>query len=202
MLLDPAQGDAFDTTYKWTLVQEAVRPEDGATVRRWAKSTYDVAKQLQHTHDRYEVARGVEVIDVEYQTRSDATCWYTRQQATDLFRLAGFDHVHAVTAFTNDPATAGTIFSVFGTRPVASQQNIPRDARGDREPCHNSGRLRRRSGHLLVGRRWVDAGTLHSCWCERATRVGQGCTSASVSRSLPPPWTSSAMKPWRSRLLT
>jgi ubiquinone/menaquinone biosynthesis C-methylase UbiE len=123
MLLCPAPDDAGDAKDEWRLVQEAVRPEDGATVRRWVKATYDVANQLEHTQDRYEVIRGDEVVDSEYQTRSDATRWYTQQQAADLFSVAGFADVHVVSAFTDHPATAAdTIFSVFGSRPVASEQ--------------------------------------------------------------------------------
>jgi ubiquinone/menaquinone biosynthesis C-methylase UbiE len=124
MLLGPARGDAFDAKYEWRLVEEAIRPEDGATVRRWLKATYDIPKQVQHTQDRYEVLRGLELIHVEYQTRADATRWYTQQQAADLFSIAGFDDVHAVRGFTDHPATpADTTFSVLGRRPIAGQQD-------------------------------------------------------------------------------
>lgn len=122
MLLGPTPGDAGLTTNEWRLVQEAVRPEDGATVRRWAKATYDVPNQVEHTQDRYEVFRGDEVVDSEYQTRSNATRWYTQQQAVGVFSATGFVHVHVVSAFTDAPATAAdTIFTVFGTRPVARE---------------------------------------------------------------------------------
>jgi ubiquinone/menaquinone biosynthesis C-methylase UbiE len=36
----------------WHLAGERVRPDDGALVRRWSRSTYDLAQQLEHTEDR------------------------------------------------------------------------------------------------------------------------------------------------------
>jgi hypothetical protein len=107
---------------EWNLAQEAVRPEDGDTVRRWAQSTYDVANQVEHTQDRYELIRAGEVVDSELQARSAATCWYTLQQAADLYSAAGFVDVRLVSGFTDEAAAAAadTIFSVFGTRPVAT----------------------------------------------------------------------------------
>jgi hypothetical protein len=119
MLLGPPHGDARDAKDEWRLIQEAARPEDGATVRRWMKANYDVPNQLEHTQDRYEVIRGEEIVSAEYHARSDATRWYTQQQAADLFSVAGFTDVHMVSEFTDQPATAeDTIFSVFGVRPV------------------------------------------------------------------------------------
>ncbi|HEY1293086.1 MAG TPA: class I SAM-dependent methyltransferase [Chloroflexota bacterium] len=121
MLLGPRPGQSGDAEDEWKLVQEAARPEDGAIVRRWARATYDVANQLEHTEDRYEVIRGNEIIDSEYQTRSDATRWYTQQQAARLFGVSGFTDVRVVSSFTEEIATAeDTVFSVFGTRPVAN----------------------------------------------------------------------------------
>jgi hypothetical protein len=79
-----------------------------------------VPNQLQHTEDRYEAIRGNEIIDSEYQTRSDATRWYTQQQAARLFGASGFTDVRVVSSFTEETATSeDTVFSVFGTRPVA-----------------------------------------------------------------------------------
>jgi ubiquinone/menaquinone biosynthesis C-methylase UbiE len=122
MLLGPVGDNAGDGKDDWWLVQEAVRPEDGATIRRWANATYDVTNQLEHTQDRYDVILGDEFIEAEYQNRSDATRWYTQQQAADLFRAAGFADVHLVSAFTVQPATAADpIFSGFGTRPLETQ---------------------------------------------------------------------------------
>ena len=36
---------------------EAIRPADGALIRRWFRCRYDVEHRLQHTEDRYEIIR-------------------------------------------------------------------------------------------------------------------------------------------------
>lgn len=105
---------------QWRLREEAVRPDDGALVRRWSRSTFDLVNQLQHSEERYEVIRGADVVASERQARSPATRWYTQDQAVELFRAAGFADIRRVSGFTDQPATeADTVFSVFGTRPTA-----------------------------------------------------------------------------------
>jgi SAM-dependent methyltransferase len=47
--------DASRTDIDWTLEAEAVRPADGALVRRWFRCRYEPDRRLQHTEDRYEV---------------------------------------------------------------------------------------------------------------------------------------------------
>ena len=49
----------------WGLMVEKVRPEDGATVRHWARDWFDPAEQLEHTEDRYEVVRDGQVVASE-----------------------------------------------------------------------------------------------------------------------------------------
>jgi hypothetical protein len=66
------------------MVAEQVRPADGAVVRRWSRSRYEPARQLEHTEDRYEVVRGGEVIAAEMHRRSPATRAYTHAQVRDL----------------------------------------------------------------------------------------------------------------------
>jgi SAM-dependent methyltransferase len=106
------------TTQEWRLVGEAIRPDDGAVVRRWSRSGFDTINQLEDTEDRYEVLRDGEVVASEHHSRSPATRQYTQDQAIELFRAAGFADIHLVSAFTEQPATrADGIFSVFGTRP-------------------------------------------------------------------------------------
>jgi ubiquinone/menaquinone biosynthesis C-methylase UbiE len=103
---------------EWKQVAERARPEDGALVRRWSRSTYDLAGQLEHSEDRYEVRRGDEVIAYEEHRRSPATRWYTQEQATTLYRQAGFDDVRLVSGFTWQPAKPDdTLFCVMGMRP-------------------------------------------------------------------------------------
>jgi SAM-dependent methyltransferase len=102
---------------EWRLNGEAVRPDDGAVVRRWSRSGFDTVTQLQDTEDRYEVLRGGDVAASEHHSRSPATRQYTQDQAIELFRAAGFANIHVVSAFTEQPPTRNDrIFSVFGTR--------------------------------------------------------------------------------------
>ena len=81
------------TETEWAPRGEKVRPEDGATVRRWSRAWYDLASQLEHTEDRYEVTRNSEVIALEHHRRSPATRWYTREQVVELYHQAGFTGV-------------------------------------------------------------------------------------------------------------
>ena len=49
----------------WEIIEEAVRPADGAMVRRWFSCTYDVPNRLQHTEDRYEIHLDGEIVHIE-----------------------------------------------------------------------------------------------------------------------------------------
>jgi SAM-dependent methyltransferase len=102
----------------WSVVSEATRPEDGALVRRWARSTYDLRQQLEHTEDRYELLKDGEIVSSEEHSRSPATRWYTQQQAVALFKQAGFTGVRLYKEFTHEPASPGdTLFTIQGIRP-------------------------------------------------------------------------------------
>ena len=108
------QGTAVDD---WQLVAEKTRPDDGAVVWRWSRSTYDLVNQLEHTEDRYEVTLGDRLITQEHRFRSPATRWYTQQQAADMYQRAGFGDVHVYSKFTFEPAnTEDTLFTVLGAR--------------------------------------------------------------------------------------
>jgi SAM-dependent methyltransferase len=91
----------------WKLTGEKVRPEDGATMRRWSLPRYDFEAQLEHTQDRYEVVRDGEVIATELHERSPATRWYTQEQSVALYQQAGFTDIQVVSGFSLDrkPAT-------------------------------------------------------------------------------------------------
>ena len=108
---DPAAAE-------WEMDSEAVRPSDGATVRRWFRCTYDVPQRLQSTEYRYEIVKAGEIIQSEtYATSPDLT-WYPLSEALDLLKAAGFVDVHAHSNFTFDPATdADTSYIVLGKRP-------------------------------------------------------------------------------------
>jgi ubiquinone/menaquinone biosynthesis C-methylase UbiE len=102
----------------WELAGEAVRPADGSTIRRWTRSTFDLAQQLESTEDRYEVLRDGAVIATELHMRSPATRWYTQQQALHLYQEAGFTRIHILKEFSQEPASPeDTVFSIIGIRP-------------------------------------------------------------------------------------
>jgi SAM-dependent methyltransferase len=103
---------------EWTHAGEQTRPDDGTLVRRWSRSTFDIAAQLEHTEDRYELLRGGVIVASESHARSPATRWYSQQQAIDLYLSAGFTDIRLVREFSDQPAgPADTIFSVLGTKP-------------------------------------------------------------------------------------
>lgn len=103
---------------EWGEPREKVRESDGALVRRWSRSTYDLAEQLEHSEDRYEVSKDGVVLASEHHSRSPAVRWYTQAQAVALYERAGFANVRVLSEFTRQPVTpTDTIFSVLGTRP-------------------------------------------------------------------------------------
>lgn len=97
--------------------QEVTRPEDGAIVRRWSRSTIDRVNQLEHTEDRYDVIVNGEVVASESLSRSPATLIYTQEQVVKLMESAGFTNVHVCSGFTRQPATpTDAVFTVLGTK--------------------------------------------------------------------------------------
>ncbi|MEZ4869452.1 MAG: class I SAM-dependent methyltransferase [Caldilineaceae bacterium] len=103
-------------TYEWQ--QEVTRPEDGATVRRWSRSTIDRVNQVEHTEDRYDVIVNGEVVASESLSRSPATRIYTLEQAVKVYESAGFTNIRAYSGFTRQPANASDdVFTVLGTKP-------------------------------------------------------------------------------------
>jgi len=106
------------TQTHWEARGEEVRPEDGATVRRWSRASYGVEAQLEHTEDRYEVTLNGSVIAVEHHRRSPATRWYTQTQAVQLYHDAGFTNIQICKEFSFEPAVeTDSLFSVLGTKP-------------------------------------------------------------------------------------
>jgi ubiquinone/menaquinone biosynthesis C-methylase UbiE len=102
---------------EWALVFEKVRPEDGALVRRWSRERYHVGEQLWDAEDRFEVSLdGVAIMTEEYR-RCPEGRWYTRRQAADLFRCAGFIDVRLLRGFTRGPAGEGDpVFTVVAVK--------------------------------------------------------------------------------------
>jgi SAM-dependent methyltransferase len=108
---DPLEND-------WHLTGEAIRPEDGLLARRWSRSSFDPATELEHTEDRYELLRANEIIASEHHRRSPATRSYTQQQAIDLYQAAGFINIELRRQFSPQPADPDdTLFSVIGQKP-------------------------------------------------------------------------------------
>lgn len=98
--------------------KEVVRPEDGAIIRRWSRSVYDHAEQVEDTEDRYDVIVDGVVAASEQRSRPRATRGYTQAQAIELLQAAGFADVHLTSGFSFTPAAAeDTLFCIFGTRP-------------------------------------------------------------------------------------
>lgn len=98
--------------------REVMRPDDGATIRRWQYSRFDPDTGLEHTIDRYEILRDGNLIASEEHHQSPATRSYTQQQAIDIYREAGFDHIQVFHEFTFEPATPkDTTFNVLGFKP-------------------------------------------------------------------------------------
>jgi SAM-dependent methyltransferase len=82
----------------------AVRPEDGATIRRRSRARYEAAIECEHTVDVYQVIRDGQVVQEERLSRSPATRSYTQDQARALFERGGFREIHLLRAFTFEPA--------------------------------------------------------------------------------------------------
>lgn len=114
ILWEPGSPTEHD---EWKLMVERVRSEDGAVVRRYSKSRYDVTAQLEHTEDRFEVSLNGEIIASEDHARSPATRWYSQAEAKALYEHAGFAGVQIWSGFTRKPALRGdTLFCVIGMR--------------------------------------------------------------------------------------
>ena len=97
--------------------REVVRPEDGATIRRWQYARFDPDTDLEHTIDRYEIIRDGEVISSEEHHQSPGTRSYTQVQAIELFQKAGFADVQVFHEFTFESVKPeDTVFSVLGFR--------------------------------------------------------------------------------------
>ena len=108
---------------EWEVVEEAIRPSDGVTIKRWFRCRYDVPNRLQHTEDRYEFIKDGEVIRTETFSASPFLTWYSTGQALELLEEAGFVDVRAHSDFTFEPATEkDTSFIVLGRRPQMFQQ--------------------------------------------------------------------------------
>jgi ubiquinone/menaquinone biosynthesis C-methylase UbiE len=102
----------------WQIDQEAIRPADGATIRRWFRCSYDVPNRLQNTEDRYEIIKDDQIIASQSFVGEPYLTWYPVSEAIDLLEEAGFVAVGAHADFTFEPAAIDeTSYIVLGKRP-------------------------------------------------------------------------------------
>lgn len=107
-------GDPLDSGF----TQEAIRPEDGALIRRTAWARYNPETKTEDTHDLWEVIKNGVVLQSEVHAQSPATLSYTLDEALALFEEAGFKDVQAFHEFTFDPVKPGdTLFTLVGAKP-------------------------------------------------------------------------------------
>ena len=108
------QGDPLESEF----VREIVRPEDGATIRRWQYSRFHPETESEDTIDRYEIIRDGKVIKSEEHQQSPGTRSYTQEQAVTLYQQAGFKDIQVFSEFTFEPVKrTDTVFSILGVKP-------------------------------------------------------------------------------------
>jgi len=112
-------GDSQEDEVVETWSREVVRPEDGALIRRWSRSRFDLINQLGHTEDRYEVIVDGQIVVTEEHAWSPATRGYTQAEAINLYWESGFVDIRVTSDFTQEPVKPeDTIFCLWGTRPL------------------------------------------------------------------------------------
>jgi len=89
---------------EWEIDQEAIRPADGATIRRWFRCSYDERDRLQNTEDRYEIIKDGQIIASQSFAGQPYLTWYPVGEAIALLEYAGFVAVGAHADFTFEPA--------------------------------------------------------------------------------------------------
>ena len=106
---DPLEGE---------FTREAIRPEDGATIRRTGWSRFNPETQMEDTRDTWQVIKDGQVIESEVHEQAPATLSYTQAEAVALFEGAGFKDIQIFSGFTFDPVKPeDTLFSVIGIKP-------------------------------------------------------------------------------------
>ncbi len=106
-----------DSVNEWELNGEAIRPGDGALVRRWSFTRYDPQTQLEHNEDRYEVFKDGIKVGEEYHVRSPATREYTFEQAVAMYVEAAFTDIQVYNGFTFDEySKKGDLFTISGKK--------------------------------------------------------------------------------------
>lgn len=110
------EGDALE--HDWRQEFELVRPEDGATVKKWGREWFEPDNQVWHAEQRFEVELDGKPIAQEFHKLNPEGRYYTQAQAIALFRDAGFTEVQAFHEFTHEPAQPDDrLFCVLGMKP-------------------------------------------------------------------------------------
>ena len=91
--------------------------EDGTTVRRTARATFDPSRRTESTDDLYELFRDGELIRSERHIRDRATLAWTAEELRDALIAHGFHELEFVSGFTREPhKPADEIFTVLARR--------------------------------------------------------------------------------------
>ncbi|HSL44047.1 MAG TPA: hypothetical protein VK897_11490, partial [Anaerolineales bacterium] len=108
------EGDPLESEF----TRDVIRPEDGATIRRWSYTRFDPETDFEHTIDRYQIIIDGEITASEEHDQSPATRSYTQEQAIALYHAAGLQDIQVFHEFTFEPARPDdTVFSVLGFKP-------------------------------------------------------------------------------------
>jgi len=108
------EGDPLESEF----TREVVRPEDGATIRRWQFSRFNPETEMEDSIDRYEIIEQGQVVASEEHRQSPSTRSYTQEQAMALYQEAGFKDIQVFSEFTFDPVKrTDTVFSIVGVKP-------------------------------------------------------------------------------------
>ncbi len=103
---------------EWRLTGEKIRPQDGATIKRWSRNWFDHESQLETNEDRYEVVKDGVTVATEHHLRSPATREYSLRQAMELYIHAGLVDLRMYKAFSHEPATPDDdVITICGIRP-------------------------------------------------------------------------------------
>lgn len=107
------EGQPLDSGF----TQEALRPEDGATVRRTGWARYNPETKMEDTHDTWEIIKNGILGESEIHTQRPATLSYTQEEALQLFNEAGFSKIEMYSEFTFDPVKPeDTLFTLVGIK--------------------------------------------------------------------------------------
>ena len=108
------EGDDLESEF----TGEAIRPEDGATVRRRGWSRYNPETQMEDSRDTWEVIKDGQVIESEIHEQIPATRSFSRKEAIALFEQAGFKDIQLFSGFSFEPVKPeDTFFSILGIKP-------------------------------------------------------------------------------------